>query len=123
VGKNFVLSGEYIWKHTHNGFDFSVLGNTAITLPIHWHNSKIPGFDLRADMPHFDGLSAFVVMSPVAALFYPPQAPEPLVDSPRVSSILFASITTKSKTKPSNNGSPVSSRPGSPSIGDSTAAS
>jgi outer membrane receptor protein involved in Fe transport len=72
-GKNFVFSGDYIWKYTHNAFDFSVLGNTPITFPIDWHNSKIPGFDLRADMPHFHGFSAFVVMSSVAARFYPPQ--------------------------------------------------
>src|SRR6185437_6003688 len=26
-GKNLVFSGEYIWKYTHNAFDFSVLGN------------------------------------------------------------------------------------------------
>ena len=43
-GKNLVFSGEYIWKYTHNAFDFSVLGNTPITFPIDWHNSKVPGF-------------------------------------------------------------------------------
>ena len=32
-GKNVVLSGDYIWKYTHNAFDFSVLGNTPITFP------------------------------------------------------------------------------------------
>ena len=74
VGKHFVLSGDYIWKYTHNAFDFSVLGNTPITFPIDWHNSKIPGFDLRADVPHFHGVSAFVVMSSVAARFFPPQS-------------------------------------------------
>ncbi len=42
-GKRVVVSGEYIWKYTHNAFDFSVLGNTPITFPIDWHNSKIPG--------------------------------------------------------------------------------
>jgi len=72
-GKNLVFSGDYIWKYTHNAFDFSVLGNTPITFPIDWHNSKIPGFDLRVDMPHLHGFSAFVVMSSVAARFYPPQ--------------------------------------------------
>jgi hypothetical protein len=72
-GKHAVLSGEYIWKYTHNAFDFSVLGNTPITFPIDWHNSKIPGFALRAEMPTWDGFSAFVVMSSVAARFYQPQ--------------------------------------------------
>ncbi len=28
-----VVSGDYIWKYTHNAFDFSVLGNTPITFP------------------------------------------------------------------------------------------
>jgi hypothetical protein len=74
AGKNFVFSGDYIWKYTHNAFDFSVLGNTPITFPIDWHNSKIPGFALRADVPNFHHLSAFVVMSSVAARFFPPQA-------------------------------------------------
>jgi hypothetical protein len=72
-GKNLVFSGDYIWKYTHNAFDFSVLGNTPITFPIDWHNSKIPGFALRADVPNFHNLSAFVVMSSVAARFFPPQ--------------------------------------------------
>jgi hypothetical protein len=73
AGKNFVFSGDYIWKYTHNAFDFSVLGNTPITFPIDWHNSKIPGFALRADVPNFHNISAFVVMSSVAARFFPPQ--------------------------------------------------
>ena len=73
AGKFLVVSGDYIWKYTHNAFDFSVLGNTPITFPIDWHNSKIPGFTLRADVPNYHGLSAFVVMSSVAARFYPPQ--------------------------------------------------
>ena len=73
AGKYLVVSGEYIWKYTHNAFDFSVLGNTPITFPIDWHNSKIPGYTLRADVPTYHGLSAFVVMSSVAARFYGPQ--------------------------------------------------
>ena len=74
LGKNFVLSGDYIWKYTHNAFDFSILGNTPIFFPIDWHNSKIPGFALRAEVPNFHNVSAFVVMSSVAARFFPPQS-------------------------------------------------
>jgi hypothetical protein len=74
IGKNFVLSGDYIWKYTHNAFDFSILGNTPIFFPIDWHNSKIPGFDLRAEVPNFHHVSAYVVMSSVAARFFPPQS-------------------------------------------------
>jgi hypothetical protein len=72
-GKNLVISGDYIWKYTHNAFDFSVLGNTPITFPIDWHNSKIPGFALRADVPKYHNVSAFLVISSVAARFFPPQ--------------------------------------------------
>jgi hypothetical protein len=73
VGKNVVVSGEYIWKYTHNAFDFSVLGNTPITFPINWHNSKIPGYALRVNVPGYHNFSAYAVMSSVAARFFPPQ--------------------------------------------------
>ena len=72
-GKYFVLDGEYIWKYTHQAYDFSVLGNTPITFPIEWSRSKIPGFAIRGSMPNFHGLSAFIVMSHVAARFFEPQ--------------------------------------------------
>ena len=73
LGKHFIFSGEYIWKYTHNAFDFSVLGNTPITFPIDWHNSKIPGYALHVSMPNFHNLSAYTVMSSVSARFFPPQ--------------------------------------------------
>jgi hypothetical protein len=72
-GKRVVFSGEYIWKYTHNAFDFSVLGNTPITFPIDWHSSKIPGYALHLDVPQYHNVSAYVVASSVAARFYPPQ--------------------------------------------------
>jgi hypothetical protein len=72
-GKHAVVSGEYIWKYTHNAFDFSVLGNTPITFPIDWHNSKIPGYAIRAEVPETHGFSAYLVTSSVAARFNPPQ--------------------------------------------------
>jgi hypothetical protein len=72
-GKYFVLDGEYIWKYTHNAYDFSVFGNTPITFPIQWDRSKIPGFAIRGSVPNFHGLTALVVMSSVAARFFTPQ--------------------------------------------------
>lgn len=72
-GRYFVLDAEYIWKYTHKAFDFSVLGDTPITYPIEWASSKIPGYAIRGSMPNFHGLSAFVVMSSVAARFFGPQ--------------------------------------------------
>jgi len=72
-GKHVVFDGEYIWKYTHNGYDFSVLGNTPITFPIEWHNSKIPGFTAKVNLTDVHGLTAYVVMSSVAARFFTPQ--------------------------------------------------
>jgi hypothetical protein len=72
-GKYLVFSGEYIWKYTHNAYDFSVLGATPITFPIEWQSSKIPGFAGRVSVPDFHGLSAFMVFSSVAARFFGPQ--------------------------------------------------
>ena len=73
LSKRVVVSGEYIWKYTHNAFDFSVLGNTPITFPIDWHNSKIPGYALNVQVPESHNFSAYVEMSSVAARFFPPQ--------------------------------------------------
>jgi hypothetical protein len=73
ISKYFVLNAEYIWKYTHNGYDFSVLGATPITFPIEWHNSKIPGFAISGTLTPVKGLSARVTMSSVAARFFNPQ--------------------------------------------------
>jgi hypothetical protein len=72
-GKYLVFSGEWISKYTHNGYDFSVLGNTPITFPIEWHNSKIPGYAGRVSVPAIHGFSALMVFSSVAARFFQPQ--------------------------------------------------
>jgi hypothetical protein len=72
-GKYMVVDAEYLWKYTHNAYDFSVLGNTPITFPIDWHNSKIPGYAIRASVPNIHGFTALVVMSSVAARYFPPQ--------------------------------------------------
>jgi hypothetical protein len=73
VGKWAVISGEYIWKYTHNAFDFSVLGDTPITFPIDWHSSKIPGYAANIEIPKYHGFSAYFITSSVAARFYGPQ--------------------------------------------------
>ncbi len=41
-GKYLVFSGEYIWKYTHNAYDFSVLGATPITFPLNGTARKSP---------------------------------------------------------------------------------
>ena len=72
-GKYLVFSGDYIWKYTHNGYDFGDVGATPIYFPIEWHNSKIPGYALRVSVPNYHGFKAQVVMSHVAARFFLPQ--------------------------------------------------
>ena len=72
-GRYLVFSGEYIWKYTHNAYDFSILGNTPITFPIEWERSKIPGYAGRVSVPNFHGFSALAVFSSVAARFFTPQ--------------------------------------------------
>jgi hypothetical protein len=72
-GKYLVFSGEYIWKYTHNAYDFSVLGATPITFPIEWDRSKIPGYAGRVSVPNFHGFTGLMVFSSVAARFFTPQ--------------------------------------------------
>jgi hypothetical protein len=73
LGKYLVFSGEYIWKYTHNAYDFSILGNTPIFFPIAWDRSKIPGFAGRVSVPDLHGFSAQMVFSTVSARFFLPQ--------------------------------------------------
>jgi hypothetical protein len=73
AGKYLVFSGEYIWKYTHNAYDFSILGNTPIFFPVAWDRSKIPGFAGRVSVPNFHGFSVLTVFSSVAARFFQPQ--------------------------------------------------
>ena len=72
-GKYLVVDGEYIWKYTHGSYDFGVVAASPIAFPIEWHNSKIPGYTLRVSVPNYHGFTALVVMSSVAARFFPPQ--------------------------------------------------
>jgi len=73
-GKYLVVDAEYLWKYTHNGYDFGVVASTPLAFPIEWHNAKIPGYAIRVSVPDFHGFSALVVMSGVAARFFNPQA-------------------------------------------------
>ncbi|HZU32334.1 MAG TPA: TonB-dependent receptor [Candidatus Angelobacter sp.] len=72
-GKYLVFSGEYVWKYTHNAYDFGVFGSTPLTFPIEWHNSKIPGFAGRVSVPNFHGFTALFVFSSVQSRFFTPQ--------------------------------------------------
>jgi hypothetical protein len=72
-GRHLAVNAQYTWEYTQRAFDFSVFGDSPITFPIEWTKSKISGFTLKATVPDYHGLTAFVVMSSVAARFWEPQ--------------------------------------------------
>jgi carboxypeptidase family protein/TonB-dependent receptor-like protein len=84
-GKHLVVDAEYIWKYTHNGYDFGIIAATPIAFPIMWQRSKIPGYTIRANVPDWHGFTAVVVMSSVAARFFLPQVAGVPVIGPAVS--------------------------------------
>jgi hypothetical protein len=72
-GKFLVVDADYLWKYTHNAYDFSTFGNTPIFFPIAWKSSKIDGPSVRVSMPNYQGLTAFAVLAHVRARYFPPQ--------------------------------------------------
>jgi hypothetical protein len=72
-GKYVVVDADYLWKYTHNAYDFSTFGNTPIFFPIAWKNSKIDGPSVRISMPNFHGFTALAVLAHVRARYFPPQ--------------------------------------------------
>ena len=72
-GRFLVVDADYLWKYTHNGYDFSAFGNTPIFFPIAWKNSKIDGPSVRVSLPNHHGLTAFAVLAHVRARYFPPQ--------------------------------------------------
>jgi hypothetical protein len=72
-GKYLVIDADYLWKYTHNGYDFSDFLNTPIFFPVAWQRSKIHGPSVRVSLPNFHGLTAFFTASSVAARFFAPQ--------------------------------------------------
>jgi hypothetical protein len=73
LGKYLVVDADYLWKYTHNAYDFSVFGGTPITFPIAWNNSKIDGPSVRVSLPQYHGVTAFAVLAHVRARYFPPQ--------------------------------------------------
>ena len=72
-GKFAVVDADYLWKYTHNAYDFSTFANTPIFFPIAWKSSKIDGPSVRVSMPNYHGLTAFAVLAHVRARYFPPQ--------------------------------------------------
>lgn len=72
-GKYVVVDADYLWKYTHNAYDFSTFANTPIFFPIAWKNSKIDGPSVRVSVPNFHGFTALAVLAHVRARYFPPQ--------------------------------------------------
>jgi hypothetical protein len=72
-GKYLVVDADYLWKYTHNAYDFSAFANTPIFFPIAWKSSKIDGPSVRVSVPNYHGLTAFAVLAHVRARYFPPQ--------------------------------------------------
>jgi TonB-dependent Receptor Plug Domain len=72
-GKYLVVDVDYLWKYTHNGYDFSDFLNTPIFFPVAWDRSKIHGPSVRVSLPNYHGLTAFFTAGSVAARFFAPQ--------------------------------------------------
>jgi hypothetical protein len=72
-GRYLVVDADYLWKYTHNAYDFSDLLNTPIFFPIGWHNSKISGFNGRVSVPNFHGITILTVFGHASARYFQPQ--------------------------------------------------
>jgi Carboxypeptidase regulatory-like domain/TonB-dependent Receptor Plug Domain len=71
-GRYLSVDADYMWKYTHNAYDFGVFAdNVPIFFPISWNNSKIQGYSVRVNLPTLHGLTAFTVLSGVSARFFP----------------------------------------------------
>ena len=99
-GKYLVFSGEYIWKYTHNGYDFSVLGNTPITFPIEWHNSKIPGYAGRVSVPELPWIHGAGGVLQRGGALLPRRRSAERVPPGGAAGVRSASTTTRSSTRP-----------------------
>ena len=56
-----MIDAEYVWKYTHNVFDFGVVAASPLPFPLDWHISKIPGYGVRVSVPEQHGFTALVV--------------------------------------------------------------
>ena len=73
LGRYAVIDADYFWKHTRNGYDFNVLGDTPIAFPIAWNKSKLDGFAVRVSTPEIHGLRVATSMGHTRARYFNPE--------------------------------------------------
>jgi len=72
VLKKLVVSADYFWKYTTNGFDFASLLDSPIVFPISQRKSKVDGVGARVTLTNIHGFSAFVSLGHSRARYFPP---------------------------------------------------
>jgi hypothetical protein len=82
VTKRILVDVSYLWKFTHNAFDFDTLLNTPITFPIEWHKSKIDGLSSKISFTETKGFSAYIVFGHTRARFFAPEIGGLIFNSP-----------------------------------------
>ncbi len=87
ITKRVLVDVSYIWKYTHNAFDFDTLFNTPITFPIEWRKSKIDGLSAKINFTETKGFSAYVVLGHTRARFFGPEVGGLLFNSPLDASV------------------------------------
>jgi hypothetical protein len=82
VTKHILVDVSYIWKYTHNAFDFDTLFDTPITFPIEWRKSKIDGLSSKISFAETKGFSAYVTLGHTRARFFGPENGGLIFNSP-----------------------------------------
>ncbi len=73
LGKHVLLDADYFWKYTHGAFDYNVLLNSTITLPIEWRTSKLDGVTGRVSTTNIKGFQAYWTFGHTRARYFPPE--------------------------------------------------
>jgi hypothetical protein len=87
VAKKVVISADYFWKYTLNGFDFSALLDTPIVFPITWRKSKIDGVAARINLVDVHGFSGYTSFGHSRARYFGPSNGGLIFNSPLDTSV------------------------------------
>ena len=109
-GKHFVVDAGYMWKYTHNGFDFDNLFNSPIAFPISWRKSKVDGLSAKLTLTDWRGFTTYAVLGHTRARFFGPEIGGLIFNSPvdqnvfRIDHDQAFEQTTNARYQPKKNG-------------------
>lgn len=72
LGHGVIVDGDYFWKRTDGPFDFNVILNTSLTVPVQFRLSKIDGGFLRVTLPRTHGVQASTTLSHTRSRLFGP---------------------------------------------------